>query len=347
MGQTPREIVYLALKFQSPERLPRHTWVLPWAEKKYSSKIDELRQKYPDDIAMVPVPYLQSSRAQGDPYAEGISVDEWGCVFENIQAGIIGEVKDPIVTDIENLDVCQPPYEILPRDVAAAKSQVNDFCRQTDLFVLAGTTARPWERMQFLRGTQNAMMDVIASEDAAKNLLDKIHMYYLCELQFWADTEVDAIFFMDDWGSQNQLLISPKIWRKLFKPLYKAYCDLAHANGKFVFMHSDGCISEIYGDLIEIGVDAINSQLFVMDLAKLSRTARGKITFWGEIDRQHVMTAKEPMIARRAVRQIAEYLYDPLGGIIAQFELGPGVNIENAFAIYEEWDRVKEDKNTL
>ncbi|MFA5863513.1 MAG: uroporphyrinogen decarboxylase family protein [Phycisphaerae bacterium] len=340
MTQTSREIVYRALKFQSPERLPRQTWVLPWAEKKFSSKLAELRRKYPDDITSAPAPYLPSSWAQGDPYAKGISVDDWGCVFENIMAGVIGEVKNPIVMDIENLDTCRPPYERLPQDVAAAKAQVNDFCRQTDKFVLAGAAPRPWERMQFLRGTENAMMDVICSEDEAKKLLDKIHAYYLRELEFWAGTEVDALFFMDDWGSQNSLLISPTIWRKLFKPMYKAYCDLAHSHNKFIFMHSDGCISEIYEDLIEIGVDAINSQLFVMDMVKLAKFARGKITFWGEIDRQHVMPAEDTMAARLAVRQIAENLYDPRGGIIAQFELGPGANIGNAFAIYEEWDRV-------
>jgi len=286
------------------------------------------------------MPYLPSARAAGDPYATGTYTDEWGCVFENIQAGVIGEVKHPIVPDIENLDACRPPYEILPVDISSAKVKVNEYCRSCDKFVLAAACPRPWERMQFLRGTENAMMDIIGDEENAKKLLDKIHAYYMHELSFWAETQVDALFFMDDWGSQRQLLISPGIWRKLFKPLYKDYCDQAHAHGKFIFMHSDGCISEIYEDLIEIGVSAVNSQLFTMDLADLAQRAKGKITFWGEIDRQHILPSPDPQVARYAVRQVAEHLYDPKGGIIAQFELGPGSNIENAFAIYEEWERV-------
>jgi hypothetical protein len=52
------------------------------------------------------------------------------------------------------------------------------------------------------------------------------------------------------------------------------------------------------------------------------------------------LTAADPEVARRAVRQVAEHLYDPRGGIIAQFEIGPGTNIENAFAIYDEWEKV-------
>jgi hypothetical protein len=78
-----------------------------------------------------------------------------------------------------------------------------------------------------------------------------------------------------------------------------------------------------------------------MDMAELARVAKGKITFWGEVDRQHVLTAADPEVARQAVRQIAEHLYDRRGGIIAQFELGLGANIENAFAIYDEWDKIQ------
>ena len=43
------------------------------------------------------------------------------------------------------------------------------------------------------------------------------------------------------------------MWREVFKPLYKAYCDLIHKAGKFAFFHSDGHIAAIYDDLIEQG----------------------------------------------------------------------------------------------
>jgi len=340
MAQTPRELVYRALKFEYPERLPRETWLLPWAQDHFAARLTELHKQYPDDIARAPSPYRPSPRAKGNLYATGTSVDDWGCIFQNITAGIIGEVKTPVMADLEDLDACRPPYETLPDNPAAARKKVNSCYDGTDRFVLAGACPRPWERLQFLRGTENAMIDVMTGGDGVKKLLKKIHDFHLRECEFWVTTAVDGLMFMDDWGSQNQLLIPPRIWRELFKSLYKDYCDLAHAHGKFIFMHSDGYISEIYDDLIEIGVNAINSQLFTMDLADLARRARGKITFWGEIDRQHVLPAKDPAVARKAVRTVAEHLYDPRGGIIAQFELGIGANPENAFAIYDEWERV-------
>ena len=142
---------------------------------------------------------------------------------------------------------------------------------------------------------------------------------------------------MDDWGAQHQLLIPPRVWRELFKPLYKDYCDLAHAHGKFTFMHSDGCISEIYEDLAEVGVDAMNSQLFVMDMADLARRVKGRITFWGEMDRQHVLPFGTPDDVRAAVRRVRAALDDGTGGVIAQCEWGkdnPQANIE---ALFKAW----------
>jgi uroporphyrinogen decarboxylase len=187
-------------------------------------------------------------------------------------------------------------------------------------------------------------MGIMAPEDGVGALIRKIHEFHMAELEFWVRTDVDAIGFMDDWGAQKQLLIPPRVWRDLFRPLYAEYCQLIHGSGKFVFMHSDGCIAEIYDDLIGVGVDAINSQLFTMDLADLARRAKGRITFWGEIDRQHVLPAADPQVARDAVRHVAKYLYDPKGGIIAQFEFGPGANPAVALAIFDEWDKVQLEK---
>jgi hypothetical protein len=80
-----------------------------------------------------------------------------------------------------------------------------------------------------------------------------------------------------------------------------------------------------------------------MDMADLAKRVKGKITFWGEIDRQHVLPSADTQVARNAVREVAQHLYDPAGGIIAQFELGPGANPANAFAIYDEWNAIEQE----
>lgn len=54
------------------------------------------------------------------------------------------------------------------------------------------------------------------------------------------------------------------------------------------------------------------------------------------------MNAADPQAGRDAVRQVARELYDPAGGIIAEFELGPGGNPAVAAAIFDEWERIEQ-----
>jgi uroporphyrinogen decarboxylase len=346
MEQTSREIVRKTLTFNTPQRIARQTWMLPWALNNFPEEIKRLKELYPDDIVTAPDVYQPSMLVTGEQYEVGSYVDEWGCRFENIHKGIIGEVKEPVITDLKDLSLLHAPYEILPQDKDAARVKVNDFCTSSSQFVIANCCARPWERLQFLCGTATAMMDIITPGSGAKELVAAIHKFYIEELKFWVSTDVDAVMFMDDWGSQNSLLIPPPVWREVFKPLYKDYCDIAHNNDKFIFMHSDGHITAIYPDLVEIGVDAVNSQLFCMDMAEIASIAKGKITFWGEIDRQHVMPALDTKQAEQAVEEVAKLLYSPEGGIIAQFEISPGSNIQNAFAIHKQWQKIGTEKRT-
>lgn len=196
---------------------------------------------------------------------------------------------------------------------------------------------RPFERLQFLRGTENVFIDLAYNTQEVRKLIAMVHDFYCADVTSWAGSNVDAIFLMDDWGTNRSLLIDPEMWRAIFKPLYKDYCDIIHDAGKFVFFHSDGHIEAIYGDLIEVGVNAINSQLFCMDLEGLARKYKGRVTFWGEIDRQHVMPFGTRADVREAVRRVRRALDDGTGGVIAQCEWGKDNSIENVAMVFETW----------
>ena len=329
----PRELVHRTLEFNKPSGVPRQLWLLPWASELYPEQVKKIQSDFPDDIVPAPVVYNQKLKTIGEQYSVGTFVDEWGCVFENKQSGIIGEVKEPLVKTWDDVEKVCPPQERLTLEV----EKVNDFCRSSDKFVMSPCCARPFERIQFIRGTENIYMDLVMQPDGFKDLLNKVHQFKLNELQLWARTDVDALFFMDDWGTQRSLLISPVMWRDIFKPLYKEYIDIAHNNGKKIFMHSDGYILDIIPDLIELGLDALNSQIFCMDVEELGKQFKGKVTFWGEIDRQHILPegSKEDVI--EAVKQVKDALYAD-GGVIAQCEFGPGTKPENVDTVFETWN---------
>jgi hypothetical protein len=91
---------------------------------------------------------------------------------------------------------------------------------------------------------------------------------------------------------------------------------------------------EILPDLIELGLDAINSQIFCMGPENLAKF-RGKITFWGEMDRQHILPNGTPEDVARAAKAVYDNLWEN-GGCIAQCEFADA-KPENVDALFEAW----------
>jgi hypothetical protein len=328
-----RRLVQKTLCFDKPERIPRHKGILPWAEKNYPEFVQRLHEVFPDDVVPAPSVYIEHLDTRGDRYKKGTYIDEWGCIFSNPLDGAIGIVQTPLVADWQDLGKFNPPQATLSID----KEAVNAFCRQTDHFVLMGSFVRPFERLQFIRTMEHALIDLVEKPPELFELLDRIHQHYLKEVEVWASTEVDAISLMDDWGTQQGLIASPDVFRQIFLPMYKEYAEIARHHGKYLFMHSDGYIMDIMPDLIETGVDALNAQIFCMGVKELGEMYRGKITFWGEIDRQNLLPHGTRQDIQQAVYEVWLYLYQD-GGVIGQCEFGLEANPENIFTVYETWD---------
>lgn len=338
-----RDLVKSTLEFNnSTGRVPRQMWKLPWATMRYSREIERIGKDFPDDIVEVPSEYKRytdTPRILGEWFRVGEFIDEWGCTFTNIHDGVIGEVKHPIVpVDDEQWDDLSKvhfPKELLTLD----KERVNEFCASTDQFVLQSDLARPFERMQFIRGTENLFIDFALKPTKMFAFMERMHDFYCKLLTVWAQTDVDGLFFMDDWGTQNSLLINPDMWVKVFKPMYRDYSDIAKKYGKKIFFHSDGNTLGIIPHLIDIGIDAANLQIFCIGLEKLKQF-RGKLTFWGEIDRQGILPCGTKKEVQAAVHAVKDTLWHQ-GGAIAQCEFGPGALPENVYTVFETWNSIQ------
>jgi len=333
-----RELVYKTLNFENRnERVPRQLWSLPWAEEHAGKELAKIKRDFPDDIVSSPSFLHSKTIAEGAQYTRGEYTDEWGCKFTNIHDGIIGEAKESLIQedDWSDWEKIHIPVEWLDFDV----EKVNCYCKNTDKFVIAGCCPRPFEQLQFIRTTEKLYMDLIDQPDNMLLFMNKMKDFYCELLEKWAKTDVDALNFMDDWGAQRSLLINPAIWERMFRPFYKEFIDIAHRHNKKIFMHSDGNTLDIYPRLIELGLDALNSQIFCMGVDNLEKY-RGEITFWGEVDRQHILPEGSREDVIRAVHQIKSRLWEN-GGCIAQCEFGPGAKPENVYQVFAAWD----DKN--
>ncbi len=327
-AMTSRERVIAALTMKPFDRVPREMMF----------GFEDLLRDYPSDVAGVAYHYGKG-KFQGVINAKGSWTDEWGCVWTAAEEGVKGEVKEYLLDDWSKLEHFSPPWDVLEE---ADLSMVDAQCESTDKFTVVfwGVSPSPFQRMQFLRGTENLFLDLAEESPEVYRLRDMVHEYFVRQEKLWCQTKIDAIHIEDDWGAQNSLLISPALWRRFYKPLYREYCEIAHNAGKYVIMHSDGFILDIIDDLIEIGVDAVNSQLFCMDLEELERRFGGRICFWGEIDRQYTLPFGSEQEIRESVDRVKDvFLKDRHTGIVAQCPGGKDILHPAIRTVYDEWSK--------
>jgi uroporphyrinogen decarboxylase len=144
----------------------------------------------------------------------------------------------------------------------------------------------------------------------------------------------DALFFSDDWGSQEALMISPKTWREIFLPCYEKMFSVIRNAGKHVFMHSDGRTIEILPDLVRAGVNAFWVDLTVNGTAELDRLLGGKVCFIGLTDVQFILPHGTPEEVERHARHLGETFGKYNGGFIACSEAEPDQSLANIEAAY-------------
>ena len=147
----------------------------------------------------------------------------------------------------------------------------------------------------------------------------------------------------DDLGTQERPLISPDLYRKRIKPRHRRIFETirkASAHKVFIFFHSCGSIRELIGDLIEIGVDALNPvQVSAkgMDTKRLKAEFGGELCFWGGgVDTQRVLPYGSPRQVKDEVRRRIEDLA-PGGGFVfsAVHNIQADVPPENIMAMWE------------
>ena len=153
----------------------------------------------------------------------------------------------------------------------------------------------------------------------------------------WCSSNVDGIVFMDDWGANSSLLIHPKTWRELFKPLYQEYVDLIHAAASSPSSTPTATSTPSTPTWSRSASTRSTRSCSPWISRNWPACYKGKITFWGEIDRQHILPFGTPDEVRAAVRRVRAALDDGRGGVIAQCEWGKDNPIENVRAVYQAW----------
>ncbi len=316
---TSKERVYKAIKFKSPDRIPV-AYDLPDRTMKLMGKeLQNLMNEYPQDYILIrkQSPYNWTPKALGE--------DEWGCVWEVLEDGFMGEVKEFPIKSIEDIDNYKIPN---PLDLGWFDKASEIIEENKDKYIFGDVGLTLFERMHLLCGLDKCLEYLMLYQDKMEELADKILEFQLNIIEQWRKFDIDGIYFTDDWGMQDKLIINPELWRKVFKPRYKILFDEVHKNKKTVFFHSCGNIEILIPDFIELGLDII-SPVQAMNINNLSKY-KGKICFAGGIDAQHILHSGSTDDVVKHIKEVINCLNDKTGGYIALLiNIMPNNPIEN------------------
>ncbi|MFA6715836.1 MAG: uroporphyrinogen decarboxylase family protein [Victivallaceae bacterium] len=257
--------------------------------------------------------------------------DIWGNLWSRMRDGCqAGEIIEPAIKEWSDLDKWRPPAFDTE---LCAENYRRGFAAQPDKFKVAGLSGWVFASSRYLRKMEIYLMDLALYPEEVKRLHELVAGVFRLQIEAAGKAEADAIFFCEDMGTQNGLLMSPAMWRDNFGDLYKGLFGLAHDLGLKVMMHSCGKNNEIIEPLLKAGVNCFQfDQPDVYDHQWLKAMLdKYKAALWSPIDIQKVL----PTGNKKLIRDAADRMFEAFGGglIFNQYGDLPGIGVKN------EWNR--------
>lgn len=273
------------------------------------------------------------------PY-RGTKKSEWGFEWQRLD-DTMGQPKLHPLTSWDILD----HYHVPDPHALGRFDHLQAFMDQnSDKYLMGSIGISGFNFITFLRGFENIMMDLVLEKEKLDRLMAIVFGFEEEMIRSFGKYQLDAISFGDDWGTQRSLMISPDMWREVFKPRYKQQFDLVHQQGMHVYFHCCGYINDIIPDLIEIGVDILNlNQPDLLGVEDLGERYRGKVCFNCPVDHQTVAIHGNREEIFQYVKKMKDHLSSPEGGFIGYIEEyhSVGMSDENFHSIIDAFETYK------
>lgn len=313
-----RENWLRTVEFRYPAWIPCTMSLSPLTWHTHREKLEEVLLRYPllfKNFRPGSVDYDRFAVVyrEGEYYR-----DNWGCLWYNTMGGLEGQVVEHPLCDWDALKTYLPPDPLTQtergvRDWGSIRQSIEEKKRAGELTL--GDGERLFDRLYFLRGFENLMMDIATDDPHLPLLIEMLLEYETKLVRMWLELEVEVITFHTDIGTQNALMISPAKFRKYIKPLYKELFSMCRKAGAHVYLSSDGCLLDIVDDLIECGVSVHDPQFRANTLDGIVRAYKGRLCANVDLDRQMFAFCK-PEDIREQVRETVERMGAPEGGLM-------------------------------
>lgn len=348
-----RERTFLALKHRAGDRIPVDFWATNAVLDRLTCELGLTPARFLDYYD-VDLRYIDGPRYIGPPLEEG--ADIWGVKRSAVVAGSDGrsetysEVMEPplsradCIEDIEKYNHWPSPDWF---DYSVIEGQCEAILKEKRVVVFMGDRLNRVAQVKpamYLFGTEKLFVDLAVQEKIVQTVFRKIREFYRAYLErilSAAKGKIDIVLTGDDFGAQNGLLISPEMWRASIKPGFREYVSLIKYYNVVAMHHTCGSVVDIIPDMIECGLDVLQSiqpEATGMSLSDLRKKFGNALCFQGGISVQKTMPYGTPDEIRHEVKHIAD-IVKPDGGYIfcTSHNIQADTSVENITALMDAY----------
>lgn len=215
----------------------------------------------------------------------------------------------------------------------------------TDRAIIGLFGGNLFEVPQFFYRNDTYFMHMGLEPESCKRLSEALCAYYLPRMEKWLGAVgpyIDVMLFGDDLGGQNGPLLSPQMYKDLYKPwhsiIWRKAKELAPHIG--IHLHSCGGIEPLLDDMIDAGLEMANPVQFTcrgMDPLTLKGRYGDRFTFWGGgCDTREILPNGTPEQIADHVRELID-IWRKDGGFVFQqvHNIMADIPPENIIAMFE------------
>lgn len=227
------------------------------------------------------------------PNADGTWLNEYGMLMRQGQV-YVEVVGYPLAhadtkADIDAFTLPDPYAPGRYRDAERIVAQYKD-----DYFIIGDIEVTIFSLAQQLVGLEKLLVDMMLEAEYVQPLFEKCTEYQTKVAIELIKRGVDAIWYGDDFGTQNSLIMPPEIFKSQVKPWYRKMNDSLKAVNADILpiLHCDGAVRLLLNDIKEMGFDVFNPvqpDVPGHSAQELKDEFDDMFVFWGAIDQQHLL----------------------------------------------------------
>ena len=282
--------------------------------------------------------------------------DDFGCVWETLDSGIIGTVTGHPLRDLSGIG----DYTFPDPAYCAGTGPIN---WEAEAAAVRMEKEKGWAAIRGLRhghtflqlcdicGYEELVFAMSDDDPRLQRLIDGLLEFNLGLVERYLALNPDVVTYAEDLGMQSGPMLTPDMFRSFIMPSYRTLMMPAWRSGALIHFHSDGDIRALAECLLEtvspkgmgsdrpIGVDIINIQDSVNGVGWIAGNLKGKVCIDLDIDRQQVTPFGNHAQIDELIRTEVQTLGSPQGGLTMVYGMYPGVPLENAAALMDAMER--------